>query len=81
MITTKNYYYLERMASTPEVFIPYIDSTTVQRLRRSDFYPTFTDAIFLDIGTLFTVKPNANVVLENFFHMMWATGITRKAIR
>ncbi|MFT6907485.1 MAG: hypothetical protein ACJAS1_004168 [Oleiphilaceae bacterium] len=32
----------------------------VQRLRRSDFYSSFTDAIFLDIATLFADQLNTN---------------------
>jgi len=55
-------------------------TTAVQGLGRCDFHPAFTDAIFLDIEAFFAIQPNTNVMLENFCHMMWARGVTRKAI-
>ena len=49
---------------------------TVFCFRRSNFYPTFADAVFFYVSTLLAVDTNTDLVLEAFFDEEWATWVT-----
>ena len=56
-------------------------TTAINRFASRDFDPTFTDAIFLNIKTLFAIEADTDVVFEQVGMVVGAAWTDGKAIR